>query len=397
MDQLLKDAIQTEQQIKAIYIVDTKNILVRLLKKKLAKYVSSTANVQGNLQKQKIERKAVEVHLSQNKSPPKSAHTERLVTPIPTAVDNTCSDPSPEPHLEQKDTLQQIIGEVAKSVETPLHKKRPLDTSSVATSSPETSPASSVTLFPDLIKAEKQEVTVPLKTVDVKVSKLETPPALTPTRKDRSSSVSSFRWTPSKSKFTLKRIKSAIMTVKSLPKNFITLPTLSKLVKTSGNTTQKAVIDSSLPQTPQIPKYKVPCGFNISNGIQVFIHKCDITRLEIDAIVNLTNKNLDHPAGVTKAIFDAGGEQLEKERKEQLSRSGHLSVTETVVTSGGLLPCKMVIHAVGPTWPFGDDDKKKTDCFKLLRETFINIFHTGDKKTITSLAVPAVISGNRNI
>jgi len=151
--------------------------------------------------------------------------------------------------------------------------------------------------------------------------------------------------------------------------------------------------DTSIVDIDSLPKYKVPCSFEITNNIQVFVHNCDITKLQVDAIVNFTNGNLDHAAGIGKVIFDAAGPDMEREGRDMISSSGAISVSHTMVTLGGELPCRRVIHAVGPIWPYEDIDEKKKYSLKLLCETFTNILNTADKLAITSLAIPAVTSG----
>jgi len=137
----------------------------------------------------------------------------------------------------------------------------------------------------------------------------------------------------------------------------------------------------------------VPCGFLIDSNVQVFIHRSDITNIQVDAVVNAANTNLYHGAGVARAISDAAGADLEKEGRELIRSSGPIPVSGTVVTTAGRLPCRKVIHAVGPRWPSLDDDKKKKHCLDLLRDTLINILHTTDKYRFNSIAMPAVISG----
>lgn len=162
------------------------------------------------------------------------------------------------------------------------------------------------------------------------------------------------------------------------------------------NLKRPSKIVSEVRHPVSIPKCNIPCGFLTMNIIEVFIHKCDITEIAVDAIVNHTNKTLDHTAGVAKAIFHAAGPEMKKERRKLLRSSGPLSECETVVTSAGRLPCKIVIHAVGPKWLASDVDAKQMQCWKLLQNTFISILDTADKRGVNTLAIPAVISGKCN-
>ena len=152
-------------------------------------------------------------------------------------------------------------------------------------------------------------------------------------------------------------------------------------------------VETPLPEMDKPPKYNSPCGFLIRNNIQVFIYKHDIVKLQVDAIVNFTNETLDHATGIGKVIVHAAGPDMEREGRDMISSSGPLPVSHTLVTSAGELRCKTIIHVVGPSWPFEAAEKDVNRSLKLLHKTFINIFQTADKHFITTLAIPAVTSG----
>src|SRR6266404_683705 len=76
----------------------------------------------------------------------------------------------------------------------------------------------------------------------------------------------------------------------------------------------------------------------------------DITALPVDAIVNAANKYLAHGGGVAAAISQKGGPTIQQESDELVKKRGPLSTGEAVITSGGKLPAKFVIHTVGPVW-----------------------------------------------
>lgn len=142
------------------------------------------------------------------------------------------------------------------------------------------------------------------------------------------------------------------------------------------------------------PKNGIPCGFLTLNIIQVYIHNCDITKLHVDALVNATDRKLDHASGLAKVISEAAGLELEHEGQKLISRSGPLRLCDTAVTSAGRLPCDLIIHAVFPAWSRGQTDTKKEHSSRRLQETFINILSTANEYGINSLAMPALISGN---
>lgn len=79
----------------------------------------------------------------------------------------------------------------------------------------------------------------------------------------------------------------------------------------------------------------------------------DITRQATDAIVNAANSGLMGGGGVDGAIHRAGGPSILEECKQIVARQGRLPAGKAVITGGGNLPAKYVIHTVGPVWRGG--------------------------------------------
>src|SRR3989442_14946871 len=79
----------------------------------------------------------------------------------------------------------------------------------------------------------------------------------------------------------------------------------------------------------------------------------DITRQDVDAIVNAANPGLMGGGGVDGAIHRAGGPQILEECKVIVARQGRCPAGGAVVTGGGRLKASHVIHAVGPIWRGG--------------------------------------------
>ena len=82
----------------------------------------------------------------------------------------------------------------------------------------------------------------------------------------------------------------------------------------------------------------------------ITVVKGDITRVEVDAVVNAANSSLMGGGGVDGAIHRAGGPTILEECREIVARQGGCPAGEAVATSGGELPAAHVIHTVGPIW-----------------------------------------------
>ena len=81
--------------------------------------------------------------------------------------------------------------------------------------------------------------------------------------------------------------------------------------------------------------------------------KGDITHEAVDAIVNAANSSLMGGGGVDGAIHRAGGKAILEECRKIVAAQGRLPTGGAVITTGGRLPAKHVIHTVGPVWKGG--------------------------------------------
>ena len=99
---------------------------------------------------------------------------------------------------------------------------------------------------------------------------------------------------------------------------------------------------------------------------RIEIVRGDITKQRTDAIVNAANSSLMGGGGVDGAIHRAGGPAILEECKKIIHRQGSCATGEAVITTGGRLPAKFVIHTVGPVWQGGkkDEAKKLSDCYR---------------------------------
>lgn len=115
---------------------------------------------------------------------------------------------------------------------------------------------------------------------------------------------------------------------------------------------------------------------------KIEIVKGDITRVDVEAIVNAANNELWMGSGVAGAIKSAGGEVIEREAIAK----GPIMPGEAVFTTAGKLPYKAVIHAA-----VMGQDLRTTD--KLIRQATIAALNVAEKLKLSSLALPAFGTG----
>ena len=116
----------------------------------------------------------------------------------------------------------------------------------------------------------------------------------------------------------------------------------------------------------------------------------DITKQDVEAIVNAANASLLGGGGVDGAIHRAGGpEILEECREIRRTRFPEgLPTGEAVITTGGKLPALYVIHTVGPI--YGGQYGKEAE---LLADCYLNSLALAVEKNLTSIAFPAISTG----
>jgi len=119
------------------------------------------------------------------------------------------------------------------------------------------------------------------------------------------------------------------------------------------------------------------------NGKWITLVQGDITDQAVDAIVNASNAQLILGSGVAGAIRRKGGPTIQ----EECNQIGETYVGGAVITSGGALPARHVIHAVGPQMGEGDEDEK-------LRSATLNALRLMDEHQLASIAFPAISTGN---
>lgn len=87
----------------------------------------------------------------------------------------------------------------------------------------------------------------------------------------------------------------------------------------------------------------------INGNVHIEVSNADITKEDVDVIVNVTNSQLNHDEGLAKAIRKAGaGKVVQQECAEYVAEKGPIMTGNVVLTNAGDLPAKKIIHAVGP-------------------------------------------------
>jgi O-acetyl-ADP-ribose deacetylase len=125
---------------------------------------------------------------------------------------------------------------------------------------------------------------------------------------------------------------------------------------------------------------------SLPTGQTIQIVQGDITTEEVDAIVNAANEHLQHGGGVAWAISKKGGSTIQKESDAWIRQHGRVPHAAPAWTSGGLLPAKYVIHAVGPVWGDGDEDNK-------LESAVTGSLRVAEELKCSSIAMPAISTG----
>ena len=114
----------------------------------------------------------------------------------------------------------------------------------------------------------------------------------------------------------------------------------------------------------------------------------DITKVQVDAIVNAANSSLMGGGGVDGAIHRAGGPAILEECREIVARQGRCETGHAVITTGGNLPAKFVIHTVGPVWHGGNNNE-----VKLLENAYRNSLKLALKNGLETIAFPNISTG----
>lgn len=120
----------------------------------------------------------------------------------------------------------------------------------------------------------------------------------------------------------------------------------------------------------------------IANKTKLSLFKGDITERNVDAIVNATNSYLSHGGGVAAAIVKKGGRIIQDES----DKIGYIPVGNAVITTAGVLPCKAVIHVVGPR----NGETKENEKLSIAVN---NVLKLAQQNGFKSISIPAISTG----
>src|SRR5512141_3248026 len=128
-------------------------------------------------------------------------------------------------------------------------------------------------------------------------------------------------------------------------------------------------------------------SFNIGQA-RLSIIQGDLTKQATDAIVNAANSSLMGGGGVDGAIHRAGGPAILEECKKIVARQGPLPPGQAVITTGGNLKAKFVIHTVGPIWHSGNSGEAE-----LLASAYRESLNLAAQESLRSVSFPSISTG----
>lgn len=123
-------------------------------------------------------------------------------------------------------------------------------------------------------------------------------------------------------------------------------------------------------------------------GARITAVQGDLTRMEVDAIVNAANRQLQHGGGVAGAIAQAGGPSIQRESDAWVERHGPLDEGQVAVTTAGDLPARRIIHTAGPVYEEGSDRNEPR-----LRAAVRGALEAAAGEGCSTVAFPAISAG----
>lgn len=126
----------------------------------------------------------------------------------------------------------------------------------------------------------------------------------------------------------------------------------------------------------------------LPTGQVIALEQGDLTETRVDAIVNAANDSLSHGGGVAGAIVQRGGQVIQEESDAWVRRNGPAGYDRPALTTGGALPVRAVIHAVGPVWRGGQHGEPEA-----LRAAYTSALSLAGDQAFASIAFPSISTG----
>lgn len=129
----------------------------------------------------------------------------------------------------------------------------------------------------------------------------------------------------------------------------------------------------------------------MSANLKLVVYQGDLTKENVDAIVNPANDHLQHGGGVAEAIVKAGGRSIQEACDDIMKRRRHrpLQSGDAEVKEAGRLPCRFVVHAVSPIW----SQHTQNVAMQLLYDAVLNSLYLACRNGVRSISIPAIGSG----
>ncbi|XP_028260907.1 uncharacterized protein LOC114435434 [Parambassis ranga] len=144
----------------------------------------------------------------------------------------------------------------------------------------------------------------------------------------------------------------------------------------------------SLPPLSLCVRNTTVASYSLGDRLQVQVCHGDITRQYADAIVNDANEDLEHCSGVAAALSQEGGPEVQAESRSLVQHIGKVPAGDVVLTTGGNLRCKKLLHAVGPVG--GREGGRESVLVKKAVREALNLTEI---MGFRSIAIPCISSG----
>ncbi|KPP60691.1 hypothetical protein Z043_121283 [Scleropages formosus] len=131
------------------------------------------------------------------------------------------------------------------------------------------------------------------------------------------------------------------------------------------------------------------CKVKMPNGEVIVVGKANLCRVAVDAVVNAANGHLRHTGGLAGALVFAAGPQLQDDSDKYIKKNGPLRTGQAIATAAGQLPCRIIIHAVGPRYRETDN----ATAVRLLKRAVLESLIVAVKNNSSTIAIPAISSG----